>query len=132
MNLDLLKTFAKNVSEQKTLKEKYTTLITPEMAQIEVRMKTLKTEEASMRPEVVKHLKTQEVDKYSAGFGTFSILPNKVWQYSPAYEEAKKKIDAKVKELQDRLVELRKEEKTSGKAKEIDSEPTLRFQAAKS
>lgn len=133
MNTDLLKKFAANVKRQKEIKEALPALIPLEYQELETTLKKLKTEEAELRPEIVKHLKTEEVDKYSsAGFGTFSVLPNRSWQYSEKYERMKAGTEKTIKELNDRLAALREEEEKDGCAKQIEGEPTLRYLPTKS
>lgn len=88
-------------------------------ADIKEQKKALETEEKLLSQEIMNQMEKEDVDKYDAGFGKFTIVAKTSYEYT----ESVKKLEEKVK-----LAKHKEEEQ--GKAKKVES-TYLKFTATK-
>lgn len=74
-------------------------------AELKLQEKSLKEEISALGTDLKAEMAAENVDKVTSDFGNFSLKPVNVWKYSEEVDKLEEKVD-----------ELKKEEKANGKA----------------
>lgn len=88
-----------------------------EYGELDLQIKKLQDRQKAIKSELEEDMKSQEVDKVQAEFGTFFLVTRKTWKYSD---------EVKAKETEVKV--LKKTEEETGKAESTES-TSLSFRA---